>query len=79
MKKFRFQNTTVYLNCFPCQQPAVQAQIGDQRVFGILNPPMLTRHQTGGGHKQLPDVQNAELYEGYSILIPHPDKRSIDF
>lgn len=34
---------------------------------------MLMMHQTGAGHKQLPDAQNAELYEGYSILIPHPE------
>lgn len=63
-----------YLKYFPSQWPAVLAQIGDRLEFEILNPPMLMLRQTGVAHKQLPDAQNAELCEGYSILILHPEK-----
>lgn len=68
------QGIASYLNYFPSQLQAELAQITDQLAFEILYPPMSMMHQTGVGHKQLLDAQNAKLYEGYSILIPHPEK-----
>lgn len=40
---------------------------------------MSMRHQTGGGHKQQLNVQNAKPCEGYSTLIPRPDKSELIF
>lgn len=57
--KFYFTELKAYLNCYPFQDSVAQAQIKGQQASGILNPPMLSRHQTGVGHMQQPDVQNA--------------------